>query len=258
MRPPTRSLPLIAILLMLSLAVAQADALRIFAAASLTEAFQEIATLYRAQYPGDTVEFNFAGSQILRTQIEEGAPADVFASADHVQMDAMKRKNLVGPDSVFARNRLVVVTPRKSPKVRELADLARPGVRFVIADGNVPVGRYTAQALEKMTRAGLFGEDFQMRVMANIVSQETSVRAVLAKVSLDEVDAGIVYATDARTAAEKVLVLQIPDRMNVVAEYPIAVVASGAAKSAASRFVALVLSDSGQAVLAKRGFEPAR
>lgn len=258
MRSRLRSIPLIVVLTTCSFTSARADTVRIFAAASLIEAFQAIAALYRGQNPGDAVEFNFAGSQILRTQIEEGAPADVFASADDVQMDALTSKDLAGPDTVFARNRLVVVTPRRDPKVRRLADLARPGIRIVIADGNAPVGRYTARALGKMNDAGLFGDDFQKRMMANVVSLETSVRAVLAKVSLDEVDAGIVYASDAQTAANRVNVLEIPDRVNVVAEYPIAVLAQCAAKDGGARFVALVLSEAGQAILARHGFEPAR
>lgn len=223
----------------------------------MTEAFQDIGSLYRERNPGDELEFNFAGSQILRTQIEEGAPADVFAAADHVHMDALKGKGLVEPDVVFARNRLVVVTPAENPEVQRLVDLSRPGMRLVIADGNVPVGRYTTQVLGKMNRSGLYGDDFQKRFLANVVSQETNVRAVLAKVSLGEVDGGVVYATDARTAAEKVRVLEIPERLNVIAEYPVAVVTRSAAKEGAARFVALVRSESGQALLVKRGFEPA-
>jgi molybdate transport system substrate-binding protein len=152
----------------------------------------------------------------------------------------------------------VVVTPRKDPKVKSLGDLARPDVRVVIADGNVPVGRYTTQVLGKMSRSGLFGDDFQKRVTANIVSQETNVRAVLAKVSLDEVDAGFVYATDAQTSAEKTIALEIPDRMNVIADYPMAVLSTTGAKEQAARFMALVLGTEGQAILVKRGFEPQR
>jgi molybdate transport system substrate-binding protein len=241
----------------------RAETVRVFAAASLAEAFQDIGSLYRTQNPNDEVEFQFAGSQVLRTQIEEGAPADVFASADRVHMDALKGKGWVGSDAVFARNRLVVVTPAAKPVVQHLGDLARPGVRIVVADANVPVGRYTNQILAKMNKSGLYGDDFQKRFLANVVSQETNVRAVLAKVSLDEVDAGVVYTTDARTVAEKVRALEIPKNMNLVAEYPIAVVTgrggekSVAAKEAAARFVALVRSESGQAFLVKRGFEPA-
>jgi molybdate transport system substrate-binding protein len=235
---------------------AAAETLRVFAAASLTEAFQDIAMLYERQNPGDDVEFNFAGSQVLRTQIEQGAPADVFASADHVHMEALHDTRRAEASIDIARNRLVVVTPREKPKVTKLADLARPGIRLVFANGNVPVGRYTTQVLGRMTGAGIYGDDFQRRVTANVLSLETSVRAVLAKVSLDEVDAGIVYLTDARTVGEKVRVIEIPDRMNVGAEYPIAVVSESRAKDAAARFIALVRSDAGQAILAARGFLP--
>jgi molybdate transport system substrate-binding protein len=247
-----------ALVFLLSATTGHAETVRVFAASSLTEAFQEIAGVFRQQHPGDVVEFNFAGSQTLRVQIEQGAGADVFASADRVHMDALREKALVAPEVVFAENRLVVVTPRVDPVVRRLADVARPGVRVVIADANVPVGRYTTQVLAKMNRASLYGDDFQSRVMANVVSQETNVRAVLAKVSLDEVDAGFVYATDAQTASAKTTVLDIPDRVNVIAEYPIAVVAGSGIEEKASQFVALVLGAEGRAILAKRGFQPPR
>ena len=239
-------------------AVASAATIRVFAAASLTEAFGEIADLYRKENPGVDVELNTAGSQVLRTQIEQGAPADVFASADRVHMDALRTAGLVSKDVPFARNRLVVVTPRKDPKVKRLSDLARPGIRIVVANANVPVGRYTSQMLGKMNKAGLYGDDFQRRFTANVLSQETNVRAVLSKVALDEVDAGVVYVTDAATAGDKVTVLDIPDRLNVVAEYPIAVVKSSEARAAADRFVELVLGEPGQAILARHGFRPAR
>ncbi|HEX7880733.1 MAG TPA: molybdate ABC transporter substrate-binding protein [Candidatus Eisenbacteria bacterium] len=237
---------------------AAAETLKIFAAASLTEAFNDIGALYKEQNPGAEIEFNFAGSQVLRTQIEEGAPADVFVSADHVHMQALQATHLAGDDQVIATNRLVVVTPMEKARVKRLADLARPGVTVVIANANVPVGRYTMQALARMNMAGLYGDDFQRRFTANVVSQESNVRGVLAKVSLDEADAGVVYLTDARAAAEKVRLIDIPERMNVVAEYPIAVVSASGAKEAAARFIALVQSEAGQAILAARGFLPAR
>lgn len=237
---------------------ATAGTLRVFAASSLTEAFEDIAALYRAQNHGDDVEFNLAGSQLLRVQIEEGAEGDVFASADHVQMDALKTHGLAGQDTTFARNRLVVVTPSEDPKVRRLIDLARPGMRIVMAGGNVPAGRYATQVLAKMDRASLFGDDFQKKVTANVVSQETNVRGVLAKVSLNEVDAGFVYSTDAQTASEKTITLDIPDPMNVIADYSIVVLAKSEAKDQAARFIALVLGPQGQAILVERGFQPPR
>jgi molybdate transport system substrate-binding protein len=253
-----RSIPVGAALVLLPFAGVRAETIRVFAASSLTESFEEIGALFRTRSPGDEVEFQFAGSQLLRVQIEEGAGADIFAPADRVHMDALKAKGLTGPDEVFAKNRLVVVTPAEKPKVQRLADLARPGMRIVIADANVPVGRYTTQVLAKMNRAGLFGDDFQKRVTANVVSQETNVRAVLAKVSLDEVDGGFVYATDARTVGDKVITLDIADRLNVVAEYPIALLAKSAPREQAAGFVSLVLGPEGEAVLAKHGFEPVR
>jgi molybdate transport system substrate-binding protein len=153
---------------------------------------------------------------------------------------------------------LVAITPREGAKIHDLGDFARPGLRLVICDANVPVGRYTTQVLGKMNRGGLFGDDYQKRVMANVVSQETNVRAVLGKVSLNEVDGGFVYATDAQTAPEKIVALPIPDRLNVIAEYPIAVLAKSANEDGAAAFVALVLSAEGQSLLAKRGFQPPR
>jgi molybdate transport system substrate-binding protein len=258
MKTASRIAALVVGLFVVPISLAQAATIHVFAASSLTEAFQDIGALYTQQNPGDVVEFNFAGSQLLKTQIEEGAPADLFASADHVQMDALKAENLAAGDVVFARNRLVVVTPADKPKVRRLGDLARPGIRLVVANANVPVGRYTTQLLGKMTKAGLYGDDFQRRVTANVVSQETNVRAVLAKVSLGEADAGVVYVTDARTVADAVTVIEIPDRMNIVAEYPIAVLSRSEATEAAGRFMALVMSNAGREILAKRGFETVR
>ncbi len=233
---------------------ASAATVRVFAAASLTEAFQEIGAAYQKAHPGDTLEFNFAGSQVLRTQIEQGAPADVFASADTVQMDALRKGGLAAAPRVFAHNRLVVVTPAGHAKVRRLADLARPGMKIVVAGSTVPVGRYTTQVIAKMSAAGLYGDDFAARVQANVVSQETNVRAVLSKVALGEADAGFVYVTDAETTPGKVRMLAIPTRMNVVATYPIAAVAKSGERAGAEAFVRLVLSPTGQAVLRKFGF----
>jgi len=233
---------------------ASAETVRVFAAASLMEAFRDVAALYEQQHAGDAIELNFAGSQVLRTQIEQGASVDVFASADLVHADALKTAGLLGPYKVFARNRLVVVVPAGSPRVKGLQDVARPGVKVLVAGPTVPVGRYTTQALAKLGAAGLYGDDFQTRVQANVVSQETNVRAVLSKVLLGEADAGFVYVTDATTAAQKVQVIDIPERYNVVAEYPIGVVTKGAAAMQAKAFVDLVLGSEGQAILRKYGF----
>lgn len=233
--------------------IAGADTVRVFAAASLTEAFGEIGTAYEKAHPGDRVEFNFAGSQVLRTQIEQGAPADVFASADLAQMKPVQSAGLVKPHRIFARNRLVIIASTQSGKVGTPADLAKPGIKIVVAGATVPVGRYTMQALERMN-AGYSG-DFRKRAEANIVSQETNVRAVLSKVTLGEADAGFVYFTDVSTAKATVRVLEIPARYNVVATYPIAPVAKSGVERKAAAFVLLVLGKQGQAILRKHGFQ---
>ena len=224
---------------------------RVLAAASLTEAFGEIAAAFEASRPGTRVELSFAGSQMLRTQIEQGAPADVFASADHEHADALVRAGLLGPVRVFARNRLVVVTPAEGARVLSLADLARPGTRVVLAGPSVPAGRYAAAALRRLDAEGGLGAGFGARVRANVVSEETSVRATLSKVALGEADAGFVYATDASSASGKIRVLDLP--FDVVAEYPIGVLA-GARSPAAAAFVDLVLGERGQAILRRHGF----
>lgn len=238
--------------------LARAESLHVFAASSLTEAFQELGVLFGEQNPGKKVDFNFAGSQILRTQIEHGAEVDVFASADRVPMEALQAVGLMGPDSVFARNRLVVVTPRESPRVRRVVDLAVPGTRIAVADRGVPVGRYTLRVLEKVDRASLGAVGLRQRIMENVVSRETSVRAVLAKVSLGEVDAGFVYATDAHMAGERVRAVEIPESLNVIAAYPIALATRSASRESAARFLALVLGEQGQRTLAGHGFAPSR
>jgi molybdate transport system substrate-binding protein len=230
------------------------ETLRVSAAASLAESFQEIARIFEQAHPGDRVELNFAGSQVLRTQIEQGASVDVFASADLVHADALRQAGLLGSYEVFARNRLVAVAPATRARVRGLQDLARPGVKIVVAGPSVPVGRYTTQVVSKLGAAGLFAHDFAARLQANVVSQETNVRAVLSKVALGEADAGFVYATDAAAAAN-VAVIDVPAGCNVAAEYPIGVLGRSALPEQARAFVALVLSEQGQTVLRTFGFQ---
>lgn len=226
-------------------------AVRVLAAASLTEAFAEIAAAFETDRPGTKVELSFAGSQVLRTQIEQGAPADVFVSADREHADALVRAGLLGPVRVFARNRLVVVTPAEGARVRSLADLARPGTRVVLAGPSVPAGRYAASALQRLDAFGGLGPGFGARVLSNVVSEETNVRAALSKVALGEADAGFVYATDAASASGRVRVLDLP--VDVVAEYPIGILA-GSRSTAAAAFVDLVLGERGQAILRRHGF----
>lgn len=208
----------------------------IFAASSLTNAFTALATAF-AQRTGDQTTFSFAGSQELVAQVQQGAPADVVATADLATM----RKLPGGADAkVFARNRLVVVTPRGNPKhVTGLADLGRSDVVVVLAAPTVPAGKYAAAAL---SAAG---------VTVHPKSLEDNVRSVLTKVQLGEADAGIVYASDAKSAAKNVTTIPIPD--SPIASYPVL-----ALHPAGAAFVDFLLSAQGQAILARYGFLPPR
>jgi molybdate transport system substrate-binding protein len=251
----SRAAALLAAASLLVATASHAATIRVFAAASLTEAFQEIAALYESENPGDTVELNFAGSQTLRFQIEQGAPADVFASADMAHMQALEDSGLVERAAVFARNRLVIVTPAAKGRVGRIADVARPGLRIVLAEPSVPAGRYAAEVIAKIAATAARREEFVARVEANIASRETNVRGVLSKVMLGEADAAFVYATDAAVAAHAVRVIAIPDSLNAIAEYPIALLAASEAPEQATRFVYMVLGPLGWEVLKRRGFE---
>lgn len=224
--------------------------LTVFAAASLTESFGEIATAFEASHPGVNVTLNFAGSNTLRAQIDHGAQADVFASANIKEMDALVSSGLVAQDApqTFLTNRLVVITPADNPaKLSTFDDLSRPGLKLVLAAEDVPVGRYARQMLDNV------GADFKVKVLTNVVSNETDVKQVVAKVQLGEADAGIVYASDA-VAAPELPVIEIPSKWNVLAEYPIAALKNAPQPKLADEFVAYVLSTDGQGILKKWGF----
>jgi len=231
-----------------------ATTLTVFAAASLRDVFGTLGTTFEQEHPGVKVRFNFAGSQELRTQIENGAPADVFASADTRRMDQARSAGLVDPADFFATNTPVIVVPADNPAhVRTLADLARVK-RLVIGAPEVPIGNYTLQILDRAR--SLEGNDFPERVRTRVVSRELNVRQVLTKVTLGEADAGVVYRTDARSAGDKVRVVEIPREVNVLADYPIATVAGALQPELARAWVALVRGSVGQAALAQAGFGP--
>jgi molybdate transport system substrate-binding protein len=230
--------------------------LTVLAAASLTESFQQLGRSLERQHPGLAVRFSFAGSQQLALQLEQGAPGDVFASADQRWMDYVKEKELVeGDDAVFARNRLMVIVPRTNPaRIRSLPDLGRRGTKVVIAAEAVPAGKYTREALQKLAAADGFPPEYDKRVLANVVSQEENVKSVVSKVQLGEADAGVVYRSDVTASvARYVRELEIPDASNVIASYPIAVLKGAANPEMAREFVALVRSEAGQRVLQQHG-----
>lgn len=230
--------------------------LNVFAAASLIDAFTEIGKNFEAANPGTTVTFNFAGSQALQTQIEEGAPADVFASAGRTQMDALVTENLIAQDAPqqFLSNKLIVIMPKDNPAgVATLEDLTGPGIKLVLAADSVPVGKYALQALDLMDVK--FGNEYKTRVLANVVSKEDNVKQVVSKVQLGEADAGIVYTSDA-VAASELQTIEIPADLNVVATYPIAPLTKSENADLSKAFIAYVLSADGQAILQKWGFGP--
>lgn len=233
-------------------------ALTVFAAASLTDAFGEVKTDLEAAHAGLTITYNFASSQALVTQLNAGARADVFASANVPQMQAaIDNGSISGEPITFANNRLAIVIPADNPAdMHAPGDLGRPGLRLVLAQPEVPAGRYSRQAICALgADPDAYGADFVERVTANIVSQEEDVRAVLAKVQLGEADAGIVYASDAAIAGGTVSLIEIPDAENVMADYPIAAVAEGN-PALAEAFIAYLLSPEGQATLEAFGFTP--
>jgi molybdate transport system substrate-binding protein len=230
--------------------------LNVFAAASLTESFNEIAAAYEQLHPDITVKPNYNGSQILEQQIANGAPADVFASADLANMVKASDAGLVNSSQVFVKNRLVVIIPASNPgKIQALKDLARKGVKIDIEADSVPAGKYSRQALVNMSKSPDYGSGYKDAVLANVVSEETNVKAVVQKVQLGEADAGFVYRTDVTPpVSSQVTIIDIPDPYNVIAQYPIAVVKSSPHLSDAQAFVDFVLSPNGQAIMKKHNF----
>lgn len=215
----------------------------IFAAASLTAAFTRIGADFEKSHPGTMVRFTFGGSSTLVSQIEQGAIGDVFASADQPNMQKLVDGGLVTrPPSTFAHNRLAIVVAAGNPKkITRLSDLARSGLVIVLCAPAVPCGRYAGQALKK---AG---------VTVNPASQETDVKAVVSKVALGEADAGIVYVTDIKAAGAPVEGVDIPAALNVIADYPVAVLKDSQNLTLARAFILYLVGD-GQRTLTRYGF----
>lgn len=233
--------------------------LSVFAAASLSDAFDDLGKQFEASHPGVRVECNFAGSQQLALQVEHGAGADVFASADERWMNYLRRRDLLrGGASVFVQNRLVVIVPKSNPaRIDRLQDLARSGVKLILGAESVPVGAYSREAIRRLARSSGFPPDFGRRVLANLASEEENVRQVSAKIQLGEADAGFVYRSDVTPpVARQVKILTLPDSCNVLSSYPIALLKDAPNPGLAGEFLKLVLSPQGQGVLKAYGFIP--
>ncbi|MBO0867057.1 MAG: molybdate ABC transporter substrate-binding protein [Micromonosporaceae bacterium] len=217
----------------------------VFAAASLTESFTQIGKDFEAAHPGVSVKFNFAGSSALATQINQGAPADVFASAAPKNMkDVTDAGNADGTPTTFVKNQLVIAVPKGNPKhITGLADLVKPGVKVALCAAQVPCG---AAANTALSAAG---------VKLTPVTLEQDVKQALAKVKLGEVDAALVYRTDAKAAASDVDGVEFPESAKAINEYPIVVLKGAPNRAGAQAFVAYVLSAAGKSVLSAAGFQ---
>jgi molybdate transport system substrate-binding protein len=218
---------------------------RVFAAASLTETFGTLARQFEAAHPGTRVTLNIGASSALALQISQGAPADVFASAATANMDQLVRAGAVGAVRDFAANVLQIAVPAGNPaRIGGLADLARPGVKVALCQAQVPCG---AAAVAVLGKAG---------VQITPVTLEPDVRATLTKVRTGEVDAGLVYLTDVRSAGAAVRGIAIPAAASARTTYPIGVLSGARNRAGAEAFTAYVLSGAGRQVLAAAGFEP--
>ncbi len=218
--------------------------LTVLAAASLTQAFTRMGDQVHAKYPGVSVKLSFAGSPTLVTQIQQGAPADVFASADQANMQKVVTGGFaLGTPAVFAHNKLEIAVQAGNPKhITSVADLANPSIKVDVCAPGVPCGTYSTTVFGK---AG---------VKVTPVSQEQDVKSVLTKVGLGEVDAGIVYVTDVKSAGSQVQGVVVPDDLNTTAEYPIVELKTTQSEPAAKAFVDYVVGAQGQKVLAGLGF----
>jgi molybdate transport system substrate-binding protein len=225
----------------------------VFAASSLREGFEALAQAFEEETGESGIDFNFAGTQQLRLQLEQGAVGDVFASADQRHMKELVSAARVTDPQTFARNELVLVVDKKGT-LKSFADLPK-AQRVVIGAPEVPIGQYTLTLIDNAWTS--YGADFRARVEAHVVSRELNVRQVLAKVTLGEADAGVVYRTDV-VRAKDVVVVAIPEELNVIAEYLIGVVADAPHANLAQKWRRFVLSRAGSKILLARGFLPAR
>ena len=233
--------------------------LTVFCGAGLTGAFNEIEQLHK-NTSNFRIGFNFDGLPALRAQIEQGAYADVLVSANLKHMNALKAEGYIDNDTVriFAKNKVAVIVPNDNPaNITNLMDLTRPGIKISIGTKELPAGDYARQVLDKLANDSEYGPVYKEKVMANIVSEETTVSLIMSKVALGEADAGFAFISDVSPQmAGKVTRIFIPDRFNVLGDFPIGVLKQSDYPQQSREFIDLVMSAKGQAILKKYGFIP--
>jgi molybdate transport system substrate-binding protein len=227
--------------------------LTVLAASSLSNVMPRIGTAFSSSTPGVTVRFTFAGTDALAAEVEQGAPADVFAGAGSTYADQLSSMGLIRVPHAFATNTLVVVVPSSNPAhITSPADLAKPGVKLVVGASTVPVGSYTRTVLMNLDAS--LGPAYATKVLANVVSNANNVESVLATVEIGEADAGFVYVTDAMAAGSKVRAIMLPAQAQAVVTYPIAMVTAGGHAPQAGSFVQFVVGPQAQSILQAAGF----
>ncbi|MDD3407621.1 MAG: molybdate ABC transporter substrate-binding protein [Methanomicrobium sp.] len=234
--------------------------LTVFTAASLTGAFTDIAKAYETENQNVKIVTVFDGSQALRTQIELGAQPDVFVSANTKHMNALKDEGYMDNSTVelFLENSLAVIVPAEnSAKLETLSDLKKSGIKIVMGTKDVPFGSYTRQILEKMANSSDYGQEYADAVYANVVSEETSVATVVPKLLLGEADAAFVYKSDvSKDYGDKITQMAIPKEFNVIAKYPLGILAGSGQKTQAADFIKYVCGSTGSEILKSYGFDP--
>ncbi len=234
--------------------------LTVFCAASLTGAFTDIAQAYEDKNPDVKIDLVFDGTQALRTQIEQGASPDIFVSANPKHMDALKAAGFMENQTVFyfLENGMAVIIPAENTAgITRLSDLAKPGVKLVIGTKDVPFGSYTRQVLDKMAADPRYGQEYKDAVMANVISEETAVSSVVPKLMLGEADAAFVYKSDVQPGdRDKVSQIEIPEEYNVVARYPLGILAESDQVDTSADFIKFVTGPEGNAIMVKYGFDP--
>jgi molybdate transport system substrate-binding protein len=236
----------------------QGGTLTVLAASSLTDAFGVLAKIFEKQNPGTEVRTSFGASSEMLAQIQQGAPADVFASADQENLDTAVKDGLVaGRPEIFVKNREVVMVPIENPaNINSLRDVAKPDIKLVLAENEVPAAEYAKEILHKASSR--YGEDFEKDVLSNVVSREADVRASVNRVAVGDADATFGYASDyTPEIRDRVEVVRIPPDLNIVATYPVAALKGAKSPELAKKWVDLVTSEEGQRVLKEWSFEPA-